>query len=47
MVPVAVGLSLVLESRSIYAAELIANLVGGLVAIILGRALLDDRWLRK
>ncbi|MDQ4426164.1 MATE family efflux transporter, partial [Thalassolituus sp.] len=47
MVPVAIGLSLVLESRSIYAAELIANLVGGLVAIILGRVLLDDRWLRK
>jgi Na+-driven multidrug efflux pump len=47
MIPVAVGLSMVLESRSIYAAELIANLVGGLIAIVLGRALLDDRWLRK
>ncbi|MEC8523786.1 MAG: MATE family efflux transporter [Pseudomonadota bacterium] len=47
MIPVAVGLSMILESRSIYAAELIANLVGGLIAIVLGRALLDDRWLAR
>jgi len=45
MIPVAMGLSMVLESRSVYAAELIANLVGGLIAVIFGRALLDDRWL--
>ncbi|MEK9766090.1 MAG: MATE family efflux transporter, partial [Thalassolituus sp.] len=47
MIPVAIGLSMVLESRSIYAAELIANLVGGIGAVILGRALLDDRWLAR
>jgi len=47
MIPVAVGLSMVLESRSIYTAELIANLVGGFIAVILGRALLDDRWLPR
>lgn len=47
MIPVAVGLSMILESRSIYAAELIANLVGGLIAIVLGRFLLDDRWLTR
>ena len=47
MIPVAIGLSMVLESRSIYAAELIANLLGGIGAVVLGRALLDDRWLAR
>jgi len=47
MIPVAIGLSMVLESRSIYTAELIANVLGGVIAVMLGRALLDDRWLRK
>jgi Na+-driven multidrug efflux pump len=46
MIPVAWGLGFWLDARSIYAGELIANLLGGVVAVLLGRALLDDRWLR-
>jgi hypothetical protein len=36
-----------LDARSIYSGELIANLLGGIVAVLLGRALLDDRWLKN
>ena len=45
MIPVAWGLGFWLDARSIYSGELIANLLGGIVAVLLGRALLDDRWL--
>ncbi len=47
MVPVAWGLGYLLEERSVFAAELAANLLGGIVAVIVGRTLLDDRWLNR
>ena len=46
MVPVAWALGLVLEARSVFAAELVANLLGGTLAVITGRRMLDDRWLK-
>jgi Na+-driven multidrug efflux pump len=47
MIPVAWGLGFWLDARSIYSGELIANLLGGVVAVLLGRALLDDRWFKN
>ena len=44
MIPVAWGLSTVLEMRSVYVGELLANLVGGVVAVLLGRMMLADRF---
>ena len=45
MIPVAWGLSTVLEMRSVYVGELVANLAGGIIALILGRMMLADRYL--
>lgn len=45
MIPVAWGLSTVLEMRSVYVGELVANLAGGILALILGRIMLADRFL--
>ncbi len=44
MIPVAWGLSTVLEMRSVYVGELLANLVGGVVAVLMGRMMLADRF---
>ena len=44
MIPLAWGLSTVLEMRSVFTGELAANLIGGLIAVLFGRFMLADRF---